>query len=80
MTTEQTRLPDATVEEARIAAEWWLDERSDWPLDRALRVWLTYERPYWWDPEDEADGARYEDWYSKTRESARAMGFYTSPR
>lgn len=73
MTDEQVRLPDATVEEATIAAKWWREERKTWPLDRALRVWLSYERPYWWDPDDETDNARYEDWYGKTLDAARAI-------
>lgn len=71
--TDTTRLPDASVEEAAVAARWWIDEREGWPLDRALRVWLSFERNYAWDPSDELDEARYEDWYSKTLDAAKAM-------
>ena len=55
------------------ANRWWLKERTGWPLDRALRVWLAYERDVDWNPDDAADQATYDEMFRAVLASGREV-------
>lgn len=46
--------------DADQAYRWWTQERSTWPLDRALRVWLAYEADFNWNPDSMSDQQNYD--------------------
>ena len=45
--------------DAEQAYRWWVNQRLDWPLDRALRVWLAYEAKFDWNPDNMNDQQNY---------------------
>jgi len=62
----------ADPEQAQRAAMWWGEARPDWPLDRAVRVWLTYEANAWW-ADNHTDNALYDRFATTVLEVRREM-------
>lgn len=57
------------------AAVWWRSERSDWPLERALLVWLIYEAdpPTIYSADNPADVDAFDKLYEKTSTFAKKL-------
>lgn len=67
---------DMDIEEAAPrAAIWWRSERREWPLERALLVWMIYETnpPTIYSADNPADVNAFDQFYDRTLKFSKRL-------